>query len=68
MTPNARTLPSIPLRAAFSAKGIVKAEVRGEALIRKDNFDRINREREKEGLTLFANPRMRRPVTQDQRC
>jgi DNA ligase (NAD+) len=57
MTPNARTLPSIPLRASFSAKGIVKAEVRGEALIRKDNFERINREREKEGLTLFANPR-----------
>ncbi|MFZ1454902.1 MAG: NAD-dependent DNA ligase LigA [Saprospiraceae bacterium] len=57
MTPNARTLPSIPLRVTFSAHGIVKAEVRGEALIRKDNFERINREREKEGLTLFANPR-----------
>lgn len=57
MTPNARTLPSIPLRAAFSNFGIIKAEVRGEALIRKDNFERINKEREKEGLTLFANPR-----------
>lgn len=57
MTPNAKTLPSIPLSAAFSEKGIVKAELRGEALIRKDNFDRINKEREKEGLTLFANPR-----------
>lgn len=57
MTPNAKTLPSIPLRALFSSKGIVKAELRGEALIRKDNFDRINKEREREGLTLFANPR-----------
>ena len=57
MTPNAKTLPSIPLKAGFSSKGIVKAELRGEALIRKDNFDRINKEREKDGLTLFANPR-----------
>lgn len=57
MTPNAKTLPSIPLKAAFSQKGIIKAELRGEALIRKDNFERINKEREKEGLTLFANPR-----------
>ena len=57
MTPNAKTLPSIPLRALFSSRGIVKAELRGEALIRKDNFDRINKEREKEGLALFANPR-----------
>jgi DNA ligase (NAD+) len=57
MTPNARTMPSIPLNAAFSKYGIVKAELRGEALIRKDNFEKINKEREKDGLTLFANPR-----------
>ena len=57
MTQNAKSLSSIPLRAAFSSKGISKVELRGEALIRKDNFDRINKEREKEGLTLFANPR-----------
>ena len=57
MTPNARTMPSVPLNAAFSKYGIVKAELRGEALIRKDNFEKINREREKDGLTLFANPR-----------
>jgi DNA ligase (NAD+) len=57
MTPNARSLPSIPLTADFLSLGIVKAELRGEALIRKDNFMRINREREKDGLTIFANPR-----------
>ncbi|HMT52120.1 MAG TPA: NAD-dependent DNA ligase LigA [Saprospiraceae bacterium] len=57
MTPNARTLPSIPLKADFASFGIVKAELRGEALIRKDNFEKINKEREKEGLALFANPR-----------
>ncbi|MBK8517950.1 MAG: NAD-dependent DNA ligase LigA [Saprospiraceae bacterium] len=57
MTPNARTLPSVPLKVKFSDKGIMKAELRGEALIRKDNFERINKDREKDGLTLFANPR-----------
>ena len=31
--------------------------VRGEVLIYKDNFKKINKEREKEGLSLFANPR-----------
>lgn len=57
ITPNARSLSSIPLRAGFLQHGIVKAELRGEALIKKDNFEKINKEREKEGLTLFANPR-----------
>lgn len=57
MTPNAKAMPSIPLKAEFSALGIVKAELRGEALIRKDNFDKINAERAKNGDNLFANPR-----------
>ncbi|MDF1694902.1 MAG: NAD-dependent DNA ligase LigA [Saprospiraceae bacterium] len=57
MTPNAKSMPSIPLKADFSSLGIVKAELRGEALIRKDNFDAINKERAKNGKTLFANPR-----------
>ena len=57
MTPNAKAMPSIPLKAEFSKLGIIKAELRGEALIRKDNFDKINEEREKQGENLFANPR-----------
>lgn len=57
MTPNAKAMPSIPLKASFSKLGIVKAELRGEALIRKDNFDKINIQRGKEGKSLFANPR-----------
>lgn len=57
MTANAKALPSIPLKALFSKYGIVKAELRGEALIKKSNFNTINQEREKEGLSLFANPR-----------
>ena len=57
MTPNAKAMPSIPLKAAFSKLGIAKAELRGEALIRKENFDKTNEERAKEGKDLFANPR-----------
>lgn len=57
ITPNARTMPSIPLKAAFSKHGIYKVELRGEALIRKENFDKINQERALNGLPLFANPR-----------
>lgn len=57
MTANARTMPSIPLKAPLAKLGIYKAEMRGEALIRKDNFAKINKEREATGLALFANPR-----------
>ena len=57
ITANARTIRSIPLRAHFSALGIYRAELRGEAIIRKDAFARINARREEEDLPLFANPR-----------
>lgn len=57
ITPNIRTLKSVPLRAAFSQYGIAKAELRGEALIRKDIFDKMNARRQEAGETLFANPR-----------
>ncbi len=57
MTKNARVIRSIPLRAAFSKSGIYKAELRGEVLIRKDRFEKMNKERGKAGLTLFANAR-----------
>ncbi len=57
MTANARVISSIPLRAHFSSLGINKVELRGEALIRKDNFLQINKRREEEGLEIYANPR-----------
>lgn len=57
MTANARVIRSIPLRAKFSEAGVYRAELRGEVLIRKDIFKKINEERAKEGLTLFANAR-----------
>lgn len=57
ITNNARAIKSIPLKADFNSKGIHRVELRGEVLIRKDNFDKINKKREAEGQSVFANPR-----------
>ena len=57
MTHNARVIRSIPLTANFSKYGLHRVEVRGEVIIRKDRFEALNAQREKDGLTLFANPR-----------
>ncbi len=57
MTANAKTLPTVPLSADFSKHGIHVAELRGEAVIHKDRFKKINTERESKGKSVFANPR-----------
>ncbi len=57
MTHNAKVIRSIPLKAGFSKRGILRVELRGEALIKKDTFDKINKKRTAEGLQVFANPR-----------
>ena len=57
MTNNARAIRSIPLKADFAQFGIHKVELRGEVLIRKDSFEKINKQRAEEGQTLFANAR-----------
>lgn len=57
ITLNARAIRSVPLKALFSRYGIQRAELRGEAIIRKDNFHAINARREEQDLPLFANPR-----------
>ncbi len=57
MTANARVIRSIPLKANFSEYGIFRVELRGEVLIRKDIFKKMNAQRAEQGLTLFANPR-----------
>jgi len=53
ITANARTISVIPLRIACRQP----LEVRGEAYLRKDDFRKINRQREENGEPLFANPR-----------
>jgi len=57
MTANAKTMKTVPLKAAFSKYGIHRAELRGEAVIRKDIFDKVNKEREANQQVVFANPR-----------
>ncbi len=57
ITSNLKTIRSIPLKAPFSETGIELIEIRGEVLINKEEFKKMNRERLEEGLTPFANPR-----------
>ncbi|MFN8277796.1 MAG: NAD-dependent DNA ligase LigA [Chitinophagales bacterium] len=57
ITHNARALHSIPLRAPFSKHGISKIEIRGEVIIRKEVFERMNTQRKALGLKPFQNPR-----------
>jgi len=57
VTPNLRTISSIPLRLR-SVEGFGPAiEVRGEVYLKKSDFEKLNSAREKAGLPLFANPR-----------
>jgi DNA ligase (NAD+) len=61
VTLNVRTVRSIPLgisKEKLKKAGIPEAfEVRGEMLMPIAAFKRMNEEREKHGLSLFANPR-----------
>jgi len=53
VTDNVRTIRSVPLSIDYQGQ----IEIRGEVVIRKDDFEIINKEREKEGENTFANPR-----------
>lgn len=53
VTDNVRTIRSVPLTIDYD--GLI--EIRGEVVIRKDDFEKINAERLKEGEAPFANPR-----------
>jgi DNA ligase (NAD+) len=55
ITQNLRTIRSIPLSVPKDAPA--RFEVRGEVFLPKAGFEKLNRERAKEGLPLFANPR-----------
>lgn len=57
ITHNVKTIRSVPLEAAFSKYGITRCELRGEAIIRKDEFEQINAARAQAGELIFANPR-----------
>jgi DNA ligase (NAD+) len=55
ITQNIRTIRSVPDRLRDSAPKIL--EVRGEVYMDRKGFEKLNEERKKEGLPLFANPR-----------
>ncbi|MPZ15961.1 MAG: NAD-dependent DNA ligase LigA, partial [Chloroflexi bacterium] len=55
ITANLRTIRSIPLTLSGRPPGVL--EVRGEVYLSERAFERINEERTRDGLPLFANPR-----------
>ena len=61
VTENARTIRSLPLSLPPAALAKAKLpeilEVRGEVIMSRKAFERLNREREEAGQSKFANPR-----------
>lgn len=58
VTQNVRTIKTVPLRLPDShpfSKGLT--EVRGEILMTKSDFSKLNKQREAQGLATFMNPR-----------
>ena len=56
ITANLRTIPDVPL-ALKGEDHPALMEIRGEVYLPFEAFTRVNRQREKEGEPLFANPR-----------
>ncbi len=54
VTPNVRTIRSIPLRVVTMAKVL---EVRGEVLMQRADFERLNEQQRAIGGKIFVNPR-----------
>ncbi|MFQ6093522.1 MAG: NAD-dependent DNA ligase LigA [bacterium] len=57
ITPNLKTIRSVPLRLLGDDPRLMNIEVRGEVYLPKSAFQRLNEEREKTGERPFANPR-----------
>lgn len=58
ITLNLKTIRSIPLSLRANGQPIPsRLEVRGEVYLPLQSFQKMNREREEEGLPIFANPR-----------
>lgn len=61
VTANLRTLDSVPLKLneSTNAREFLQGytEVRGEIVMYKKDFEKLNADRKKSGLPLFANPR-----------
>jgi DNA ligase (NAD+) len=61
VTANLKTIPSLPLsimpESLKTARLPAGFEVRGEVLMPTKSFERMNEERQRQGLSKFANPR-----------
>lgn len=61
VTVNVRTIPSVPLNLrhepGFETFLRGRTEIRGEIIMHKKDFERLNHEREAAGLAVFKNPR-----------
>ena len=57
VTPNVKTISSVPLSVTIPAEFPRAFEVRGEVYMPKRSFQRLNAELAAEGKPLFANPR-----------
>lgn len=61
VTVNVRTIKSVPLVLRDNSKNSHflqgRTEVRGEIIMLKTDFEALNKQREAEGLPVFANPR-----------
>jgi DNA ligase (NAD+) len=57
VTHNLRTIKTLPLRLWGPLADLAVLEVRGEVFMRKEAFQRLNRELEEAGEAPFANPR-----------
>jgi len=61
VTANVRTIKNVPLKLRVDAKRQQflkgRTEVRGEIVMLKKDFEKLNKQREQAGLPVFANPR-----------
>jgi DNA ligase (NAD+) len=60
VTQNLKTIEAIPLSlrdTGFLKNQSKEITVRGEIIITKENFNRVNKDQEKNNLSFFANPR-----------
>jgi DNA ligase (NAD+) len=55
VTQNVRTIGGIPLRLVGEASSLI--EIRGEAYMRRDDFERLNQRQRDKGGKTFINPR-----------
>jgi DNA ligase (NAD+) len=57
ITPNVKTIRSVPLRLSTNDKKLLNCEIRGEVVMFREDFAKMNKARELEGEKTFINPR-----------